>query len=63
MLAIFIVEEVLVVERRLHLKEGVRISRTERQRPIREVAQLRSGVTKVETIVSGSCQASVRRTP
>ncbi len=49
-LVISIVEEILVVERRLILKEEVRVRRTERQRPARETARLRSEVAKVEVI-------------
>ncbi len=49
-LVIPIVEEILVVERRLVLKEEVRVRRTERQRPARETARLRSEIAEVESI-------------
>ena len=49
-LVIPIVEEILVVERRLVLKEEVRVRRTERQRPTRETARLRSEIAEVESI-------------
>ena len=49
-LVIPIVEEILVVERRLVLKEEVRVRRTERQRPARETARLRSEAAEVESI-------------
>ena len=49
-LVIPIVEEILVVERRLVLKEEVRVRRTERQRSSRETARLRSEVAEVESI-------------
>lgn len=52
-LVIPIIEEILVVERRLILKEEVRVRRTERQRPTREMARLRSEVAEVEPIAPG----------
>ncbi len=61
-LVISVVEEVLVVERRLVLKEEIRVRRTERQRPVRETARLRSEVAEVEVIPSGEeGQATHRR--
>ena len=53
-LVISIVEEILVVERRLVLKEEIRVRRTEQQRPARETARLRSEVAEVEIIPPGS---------
>ncbi len=52
-LVIPIVEEILVVERRLVLKEEVRVRRTEQQRSTRETARLRSEVAEVESIPPG----------
>ena len=52
-LVIPIVEEILVVERRLVLKEEVRVRRTERQRSTREATRLRSEVAEVESIPPG----------
>lgn len=49
-LVVPIVEEILVVERRLILKEEVRIRRTALQRPARETVNLRSEVAEVEPI-------------
>jgi len=49
-LVIPIVEEVLVVERRLILREEVRLRRTERHRPARETARLRSEVAEIEAL-------------
>lgn len=47
-----VVEEILVVERRVILKEEIRIRRTELQRPTRETARLRSEVADVEMIAA-----------
>lgn len=49
-LVVPIVEEVVVVERRLVLKEEIRIRRTESQRPVQETARLRSELAEVELI-------------
>ncbi len=45
-----VVEEVLVVERRLVLKEEIHIRRSEHQRPVRETARVRREVAEVEQI-------------
>jgi uncharacterized protein (TIGR02271 family) len=52
-LVIPVVEEILVVERRLILREEIHIRRTERQRPARETARLRSEAAEVELIQPG----------
>lgn len=61
-LVIPIVEEVLVVERRLVLKEEVRIRRTERQRPARETARLRSEIAEIEAIPSSAGRGAKEET-
>ncbi len=53
-----VVEEVLVIERRLVLREEVRVRRTEQQRPTRETARVRREVAEVETILPGEPQRS-----
>lgn len=60
-LVISIVEEVLVVERRLVLKEEIRVRRTERQRSAREVVRLRTEVAEVEVIPPGKAEQAIQR--
>lgn len=60
-LVISVVEEVLVVERRLVLKEEVRVRRIERQRPAQETARLRSEVAEVEVIPPGEDRQAIQR--
>lgn len=50
-LVIPILEEVLVIERRLVLKEEIHVRRTERTRPMHETARVRVGFAEVETLV------------
>lgn len=50
-LVIPILEEVLIVERRLVLKEEIRVRRSERQRPIKETARLRAETAVIEPII------------
>ena len=49
-LVIPILEEVLVIERRLVLKEEIRVRRTEQNRPAHETARVRIGFAEVETL-------------
>ena len=49
-LVVPVVEEILIVERRLVLKEEIRIRRTDRRRPAHEMVRLRSEVADIEVI-------------
>lgn len=49
-LVIPILEEVLVIERRLMLKEEIHVRRTERHRPVHETARVRVGVVQLESL-------------